>query len=110
MKDRYLVIVGGEIYEDTESKKDAFMFAHNYVDQHITDFLKHDLPIKINEDMIRKIDVYVAKISNEDLVELPYQQWADEYYKDLKEDEKYMEEQEYKWFLELYEKFKDRLP
>jgi len=108
-KDRYVVFVGGEIEHDTESRDDAMSYAHGRVEQDISDFYKHGLPLKVTKEIETRVDVYVAKITQEAVIELPLQSWFDDYYNEVKQYEAEEEKREWKRYLELREKFKDRI-
>jgi hypothetical protein len=57
----------------------------------------------------REMDVYLYKLAGENLVPLPFQEWFDEYYRDLRQGEIDDEEREWQWYLKLAEKFRDRI-
>jgi hypothetical protein len=108
MKQKYVVVWNGEITTEMFDLESALCEAHSFVDQYISDFLRYDLPMKITPEEARRFDVKVFELKDE--IELPLQEWVDQYYEDIKEWKEKAEEREYKQFLELYEKFKNRIP
>jgi ribosomal protein L33 len=110
MKELYVLFQYGEVSYWTHDRESALREAKLSVDQYICDHLRHNLPLKATDEIVRRLDVQLFRLTADDLVTLPCQEWFDEYYTSTKNWEKTEEEREYKRFLELYEKYKDRLP
>lgn len=104
----YIIVQFGEVLEGIFNYEEMMSEVRIMARQYIYDFMRHNLPKKLTHDDIRSFDIEVYEIGNS--IILPFQAWADEYYDDMKEQQKRDEEQEYKRFLELYEKYKDCLP
>lgn len=105
----YGLIVHGEwdcLDENLEVIMDR---AKQWVEEKINNFHRHDLPIKVTPEVAWELDVYAYKLTSENEVELPLQAWFDEYYADMKQGEVDDEEREWKRYLELAEKFRDRI-
>lgn len=103
-------IFGGEEAYFVADKEKTMMEVYDYVSYHICDFLRDQLPLKVTDDIIRDMDIKIFEVVSEKEVEIPFQKFVDEYYDNIKYDEKRQEETEYKNFLKLYKKYKDRLP
>ena len=85
--------------------------AKNSVFERIGSFYCHNLPIRATSDFIyNSIDIRVHEVDLSDGggVELPYQDWCDEYYADMKKQEVLDVEYDYKRFVELREKYEQR--
>jgi len=106
----YVIVYAGELESAQvwENREIALSEAQCIVNQYICDFLRHNLPMKITPEEARRFDVKVYEIKEE--MELPFQKWVDEYYDEMRMQEIKDEERDYKRFLELYERFKDRIP
>lgn len=104
----YALIVDGEIEYIGHEKDVALKAAHSAVDQKISDHHRHRLPVHIDSTAAYELDVYVYEMNNDNRLDLPFQQWFDDYYAEMKEYDREQEEREWKHYLELREKFKDR--
>jgi hypothetical protein len=105
----YVLLDGGEVTFTSGDRGEVLREAHCAVDQHITDHLRHDLPIKLDDEEIRWIDVEVHELSGDkSQIALPYQQWADDYWVEVQEAERDEDEREYKRFLELRDEYEER--
>lgn len=108
-KPMYALIVNGEwesLDEDRESMVDR---AKMWVMEKIGDHYRHGLPLKVTKEIARDVDTYIYKLTNENLVELPLQAWFDEYHSDSEQSDIDEEMREWERYLELAEKFKDRI-
>lgn len=106
---RYVMCCYGEVIQGN-SLEVLMAEARNHVHQYICDFLRPLMPLKVTEEVVHRFDVEVHQLDDNSKVSLPFQQWADDYYIDSKRWKKDEEEREYERFVELYEKYKDRLP
>lgn len=105
----FVLLVGGEVVYTTSDSSDVFREARGSVYQYISDHKRHDLPLKMTDEELRWMDVEVHELLGErSQVALPYQEWIDDYYRELKEGEREDEEREYKRFVELRGKWEER--
>ncbi|MBD3262535.1 MAG: hypothetical protein GF334_12855 [Candidatus Altiarchaeales archaeon] len=93
----------GETIEVTDSMAEVIDFCREWVYQQICDHHRNNLPLRVTEEVKRQFDIEVFKTT--DTIELPFQEWADDYYRELKEGEKEDERREYERYLELKAKF-----
>lgn len=110
-KDRvgYALFNGGELVWVDHDLELVLKEAKLCVDQYIADFMRHDLPLLVTEEIATRVDVEVHKLTKDTRTKLPLQQWFDEYYE---QQEKYKEDdarREYEHALSLFKKYKDRL-
>lgn len=106
---RYIVFVNGEIEMDTNDRDEAMQHAHLRVDEKIGDHHRHDLPVKVTPQIVREMDVRVSRVRESDCLELPLQLWFDDYYNEQRQCEVEEENREWRRYLELCEKFRDRI-
>jgi hypothetical protein len=106
---RYVLMVNGEIFYDTNDRDDALSQAHIAVGEKIGEWHRRDLPIKVTPEIAEELDVQLFLIIKDYEVPLPLQSWFDEYHQEMKDYKASEEEREWKQFLELREKFKDRI-
>jgi len=104
----YILESGGEIWPNfvMENIDQALEEAKNCVDQYICDFQRHNLP-KNTKDEDFDPDVRVYYVSKKNELELPLQEWTDEYYQRQKEYVEKDKRREYKRYLELKEKYEN---
>jgi len=105
----YIIESCGEVLEGIFDYGDMMHEVKMLAWQYICDFMRHELPKKLTADDIRRFDIKVYEVNREQIT-LPFQAFVDEYYDDMREQKRLDEEREYKRFLELYEKYKDRIP
>ena len=113
MADRvlYLVVSGGRPVHWTDSKEDALLEAKSSFEEHVTHFWRHKLPLKMTEDIVREIDLFVAEVSESSSMEIPWQKWHDDSYAERQiyaQEDKDSEEAEYQRYLKLHEKWNRR--
>jgi len=71
--------------------------------------LRHELPIKVTPELEKKVDVQVYILKPSDKVQLPLQQWFDEFYQDQQDMVVRDQNQDEKRFLELLVKYGDQV-
>jgi len=103
-----MMLADGEVCCLTSDPEEAIEEARMAVYQYISDHKRHHLPLKMTDDEIRSMDVEVHILDSGSQIDLPYQQWVDDYYQEMQDDKKKEEEHEYKRFLELREKWEER--
>jgi hypothetical protein len=105
----YVIVSGGEVSYSTNDREDCLLESRLSFDQHITDFLRHQLPMRLSEEDIRRVDLKVYELEDETLeIRLPFQEWLDDRYEENRKYEKDEAEREYKRYLELHEKYEAR--
>lgn len=104
----FIVVAYGEFYSSSHSRETAIGNARNVVDQHISDHMKHMLPLQVTDEVVRAFDVRVYACGPSSMVQLPFQEWVDENYRHREEYLKESEALEYKRFLELRSKYEDK--
>lgn len=114
-KIHYVLVSGGEVsYEDwAPDPKRILSEAQLHVQQYICDFLRHTLPIKVTPELEKRFDVRVYALATEEQgiperLDLPFQEWVDQFYQNLKNEAVEDLEREYKSFLRLREKWEAR--
>lgn len=108
-KPMYGLIIGGEWDALDENIDEIMERAKMWTMERINDFHRHALPLQVNPTIAREMDVYVYRLADENRVEIPLQAWFDKYYQEMKQDEIDDKEREWKCYLELAEKFKERI-
>ncbi len=105
MAKRYILMVGGE-FADVFLGKDYVLKETKWaVDQYISDFLRDALPIKITKGEAALFDIQVYEIGEDQIVDLPLQQWCDQYYQEMEDSAKEEEEVKYQRYLTAREEF-----
>lgn len=94
-KHLWVLVSGGEItYSVWESSpKEVLNEARISVHDYTSDFLRHDLPVKVDDALKARFDLDVYALPREEQgapyrVDLPYQEWVDEYYTEMVQSEK----------------------
>ncbi len=105
----YGLIIGGEWESLDEKLSEVMDRAKMWTMERIGDHYRHALPLKVTPEIAREMDIYIYKITSENRVELPFQQWFDEYHAEVEQGAVDDEECEWKRYLELAENFKDRI-
>ena len=105
----WIVVQFGELWAHAFSEQGALDAARESVDQAITDHWKHKLPLQVTEEIARSFDVRVYRCDASCQVALPFQKWVDENYKHRQEVDEFEKDREYRRFLELREKYEERL-
>lgn len=107
-KDPYYVLMHyGEIQQVTDDLESILDYARTEIEEHLSTFYG-PRPFKITEDDISHIDLNVYKLTEEAIVLLPYQEWADEYYQARERELLDAEEHEYQRYLCLHTKWEIR--
>jgi len=104
----YVLLYSGEVTLVSPDREHTIDEANFSVNERIGDHWRHDLPLEATEKLCREIDVEVHTLNAESRMELPFQEWVDTYYREMKENEGKQEERDYKRYLELHERFKAR--
>jgi hypothetical protein len=95
----------GEQLEVYEAEKEALQSCREQIDQQITDHHRHNLPLKVTPEIERRFDLRLFQTQGE--LELPFQEWVDDYYQQQQDWKKEREEQEYLRYLELKAKYEN---
>ncbi len=109
-KKLYILVHAGDVVAWSTNKEDVLFEAYEVAQYYINDFWRHKLPMKLTEDDIHSIDVYVFELDKESLVELPAQEWVDDYYIAQRDEKRAAPIREYKHYLELTEKWAGKAP
>lgn len=100
---------GGDQVCATTDKKEALFWAYEDASYKIHD-LRHKMPLKLTEEDETDFDVYVFEVTADNLIEIPFQDWMDEYYNLRRWEEKSEPYREYQRYLELKEKWEGEEP
>ena len=75
-----------------------------HVSEQIALFYRDALPIKVTEEVKKWLDVKVFKLDNE-VQDVPFQQWLDDWYTEMKEEDEMKEKREREELKRLLEKY-----
>jgi hypothetical protein len=98
----------GEFAVSSDDEETIMAEAEMHCNQYICDFWRHDLPKKLNAEDKASLDVHVFDLQEMRKLDLPFQEWVDEWYADKREADREEEQREYKRYLELREKWEPR--
>lgn len=105
----FVLVVGGDATFTSCNKDVVIEGAREEVMQNISDHRRHNLPLKLTEKDIRWIDVEVHELSGDkSQLDIPYQTWVDEMWREWQESDREDEDREYLQFKELREKWEER--
>jgi hypothetical protein len=107
-KPMYALVVNGEWDVLDENESEILSRAKTWVMEKIGDRYRHAIPLRVTPEIAHDMDTYVYKLADVNRVELPLQAWFDEYHAEVEQCKVEGEEREWKRYLELREKFKDR--
>lgn len=98
---------GGDSVAVTTDKDEALFWAFDDASWRVGD-LRHKMPLKLSEEDKANFDIYVFKVTKDNMVELPFQDWVDDYYANMKYEKKSEPYREYQRYLELKEKWEGK--
>lgn len=101
----YLCLFCGEETVLCFSKEEMLVTVEMHCNQHISDHLRHKLPLKITPEKAAWFDVKVFVLTDDAQVEIPFQELADKFYEDMRTWEPRDTLRDYERFLELRGKF-----
>ena len=85
--DGYVAIINGEFgFWHPANQYNVFLGeCREYVSQYISDHLRHSLPIRVDSDVVRRLNIRAYQLNQAllDFVALPLQEWFDQYYSEL---------------------------
>lgn len=105
---RYAVVFfNTEIYLADELAH-ALAVAKEHVDQYICDHFDYELPFNVSTLKRFDPEVEIFCLDSANSIDVPLQDWVDLYYKQMKEYEEELKENEYKTYLVLKEKYEGK--
>ncbi len=94
-------------------ERSAMRECRQHITQVMCDHYQHKLPLVITPDIIRSFNIRLIKVGPEqgDVTEinLPYQEWADQYYRELRDSLDAVERHEIQRYLELKAKYEGKV-
>lgn len=107
--DHYVIIWNGELVYDGPDYEETMREAQFSIFSELGWHHRHNLPLKVTPEISKEFDLRVYALAGDNLIALPLQEWCDQFYQDMKDDERKTQENEEKRFLELHAKYIDRL-
>jgi hypothetical protein len=106
---RFVMFTFGEFAFSSEDEETILTEAQMHCNQYICDFWRNcELPKKLTDEDKASLDVHVFDLQEMKKLDLPFQDWVDDWYADKREAERDEEQREYKRYLELREKWEPR--
>lgn len=106
----YVYITYGEIEEAhvSNSLDDMLCYAHDHVTQYLVDHRRHEDGFEVTEEVAKDFDVKIYKVG--ETVDLPYQEWVDEFYAERRNWKVEDQNRDYEQYLRLKAKFEREDP
>lgn len=105
---RFVMFTYGEFAFSSDDEETILTEAQMHCNQVIADHWRHELPKKLSESDKSDFDVHVFDLVDVRKLDLPFQEWVDEMYNEMREHLAEDSQREYKRYLELREKWESR--